>query len=321
MRNLELTKQNLKIARQNYETGQSGKSDMLRFKSQMAQDTQSLVEAINQLQQGFIALNQLLNQPLDTEIEVNDVALDEGVFEKYNYDQLVNLLDNPSTREPFIAFLTEEAKRNAPELKSLQYNLEAVERSLKLNTGGRFLPTLGVQGQYNRIFDRSGAGSQPPLGFGQLDENYSVGLNVSIPIFNQNQTNINRQTNIIQKDQLNLNKENIELAVDSNIRNSLLNLSNQISNIELSGISEEAAQESLELTQTAYSEGAVTVIQLIDAQNNYLNAKLASTNAVYNFLINGIQLERFLGYYFLLNSEEDNAEFNQRFLEYLNNRN
>ena len=230
------------------------------------------------------------------------------------------MLDNPATREPFIAFLTEEAKNNAPELKSLQYNLEAVARNLKLNTGGRFLPTVALQGQYNNTFSRSGEGSTAPIGFTMLDNNYNVGVNVSIPIFNQTKTSINRQTNSIQLDQLNINKENTELAIDANVRTGVLNLVNQISNIELSQVSEKAAKEALELTKASYANGAVNIIQLIDAQNNYLNTQLASTNAAYNFLINSLQLERFIGYYFMLNSKEDKIKFTQRFLEYSINR-
>ena len=321
MRNLEFTKQNLKIAEQNFEAGQSGKSDVLRFKSQMAQETQAVVEAINQLEQGFLTLNQLLNNPLDTEIDIEDVELNKGIFKEYNYEQLVSLLDSPSTRDPFIAFLIQEAKNNAPELKSLEYNLEAVERNLKLNSAGRFLPTVALQGQYNSTFNRSGAGSTAPQGFALVDNSYNASINVSIPILNQNQTNINRKTNIIQKDQLNINKANTELAIDGNVRIGVLNVINQISNIELSEVSEEAAKESLELTRVSYTSGAVSIIQLIDAQNNYLNAQLASTNAIYNFLINSLQLERFLGYYFLLKSKDENTEFTQRFLEFLNNRN
>ena len=89
----------------------------------------------------------------------------------------------------------------------------------------------------------------------------------------------------------------------------------------MSQVSEETAKEALELTQAAYTNGAVTIIQLIDAQNNYLNAQLAQTTAVYSFLINALQLERFLGYYFLLNTPEKNNEFTQRFLEYLSQKN
>ncbi|MCK8520792.1 TolC family protein [Aquimarina sp. D1M17] len=319
--NLDLTKKNLLIAEQNFEAGASGKSDVLRFRSQLAQNTQSLVESINQLEQGFIQLNQALNNPVNFEIDIEEALLNQGIFKSYNYDEFADLLDDPSLREPFIDFLIEEAKNNAPELESLQYNLEATTRSIKLNGPGRFLPTVALQGQYNRTFNRTGEGSTAPVGFELVDDNYNVSLNVSIPIFNQNLNNINRDTAIIQKEQLELNKENTELGIATNIRSQVLNMINQISNIQLSIVSEETAEESLELTQTSYSSGSVNIVQLLDAQSNLLNARLASANANYNYLINSLQLERFLGYYFLLNDEQDNIAFRQRFFDFLNGRN
>lgn len=321
LQNVGLTKKNLEIAEQNFEAGQAGKSDLLRFRSQLAQNTQALVESINQLEQSFIGLNQVLNNPLDYEIEVDDVTLDEGVFEKYNYNKLTGLLDDPRLRDPFIDFLIEEANKNAPELRVLDYNLDATERNIKLNGFGRFLPTLALQGQYNSTFSRSGAGSTAPAGFTFLDNNYNAVVSLSIPIVNQNLSNINKQTSIIQKEQLEINKENTELAIQTNVRTGVLNLVNQVSNIGLSKISEETAKEALELTQTSYSNGAVNIVQLLDAQNNYLTAQLSRTNATYNFLINSLQLERYLGYYFVLNSEAENEAFRQRFFEYLDTKN
>lgn len=321
VQNQQLTKRNLQIAEQNFEAGQAGKSDVLRFRSEMAQNTQAMVEAINQLEQGFVFLNQVLNNPTDLEIDVEDVELNEGIFEQYNYDQIFSLLDDPSLREPFIDFLIEEANRNAPELRSLGYNLAATERNIKLNGYGRFLPTLALQGQYNRTFSRSGAGSTAPQGFNLVDSNYNAGLSLSIPIVNQNLSNINKQTAMIQREQLEINKENTELAIATNVRNGVLDLINQISNIALSKISEEAAFEALELTRASYANGAVNIVQLLDAQNNYLSAQLARANATYNYLISSLQLERNLGYYFLLNSDQENEAFKQRFFEFLNNRN
>ncbi|MEM8507878.1 MAG: TolC family protein [Bacteroidota bacterium] len=323
LRNLNLTQTNLKIAEQNFDAGESGKSDMLRFRSEMAQNQQSLIEAINQLEQGFIVLNQVLNNPLETQIDVEDVILDQGVFERYNYDELKKFLDDPKLREPFIGFLTEEAFRNAPELKSLGYNIEAVERNIRLSGTGRLVPTVALQGSYNSVFNRSGAGSTVPpnLGFGLVDNSYNASLSLSLPIFNQNTNNINKQIATIQRDQLEINKDNTELAIDANVRNGVLNLINQVSNIELSGVSEETAAEALELTQSLYSNGAVNIVQLLDAQNNYLNAQLARVNAVYNFLISSLELERSLGYFFLLNTEVENEAFRQRFFEYINTRN
>jgi outer membrane protein TolC len=316
--NLNVTKKNLLIAERNYEAGQSGKTDLLRFRSEEAQNSQVLVEAINQLKQSFYALNHLLNNPIDFEIDIEEAELEEGVFKNYNYQQIGDVIDNPSMRKDFIAFLIEEAKINAPEIASLNYNLKATERILRLNSSGRFIPTLGLQGQYYRNFNQWGEGSSPKPA---LNDNYNIGLNLSIPIFQQNQQNINKQIAIIQKDQLTINLDNLRLNIERNVNEAVLEIINQITNIKLSNVSEETAKESLELTQTAYSSGAVTITQLIDVQRNYLQAKLSSSNATYNYLISSIQLERFIGRYFLLNTDAKNQAFIQRFNEFILSKN
>ena len=318
--NLELTKYNLKIATENYEAGQTGKSDVLRFKSEMAQNTQEMVEAINQLEKGYYNLNQLLNNPIETKIDVEEAELRKGIFSNYNYEQLGQFLDDPTLRFPFVKFLVQEAIDNAPELKALEYNLEATKRSERLFGSGRFLPTIGLQGQLFNEFSRSGVGTDFIAGFPEIPENYyTVGLNISIPIFNQNKQNINKQIASIQSEQLEISKENVILSKEKNINDAVLDLVNQISNIELSKVFEETAKEALDLTQTSYANGAVNIVQLLDAQNNYLQAQLASANATYNYLQSSMQLERSLGLFFLLQDESEREAFIQRFLEFTQN--
>lgn len=310
----------MKIAEENYEAGQAGKADVLRFKSEKAQNTQQMVEAINQLEQGYYALNQLLNNPIDTKIDVEEAELRKGVFSNYNYEQLGQFLDDPRLRQPFVKFLVQEALANAPELKALDYNLQATERSERLFGAGRFLPTLALQGQYFSEFSRSGVGTSFPEFLAVPPENYyTVGLNVSIPIFNQNKQNINKQIASIQKEQLEISKESIELSIERNINDSVLELVNQISNIQLSKVFEETAKEALDLTQTSYASGAVNIVQLLDAQNNYLQAQQASANATYNYLQRSMQLERSLGLFFLLQDASERDAFIQRFLEFTQN--
>ena len=103
--NLNLTKKNLQIANQNFEAGQSGKSDVLRFTSERAQNTQTFIESINQLQQAYISLNQLLNNPIDLEIDVDDAELGQGILKNYNYNLLKDIIDDVSLRNLFIANL------------------------------------------------------------------------------------------------------------------------------------------------------------------------------------------------------------------------
>lgn len=310
--NLQVTKLNLELAKQNFEEGASGKSDVLRFKSQLAQNTQSLIEAANDLKQSYNNINTILNNPIGTKIDIENAVISEGVFKIYNYDKISELIDSPITQPLFIEFLTEEAKRNAPELKGLSYNLEAIKRNYKLNSSGKFLPTVALQGQYNYFFNRSGAGSIPIIGTGIPDGSYNVGVNVSLPIFQQNLRNVAKRTTEIQQEQITLEQENINLIISQSVSNIVSDIATQIANIHITKIAEETAKESLELTQTAYKNGAVPVIQLIDAQTNYLQSQLASATASYGYLLTSIQMERIIGYYFLLHSEEDNQAFIDR---------
>lgn len=313
-RNLDLTKQNLLTAEQNFEAGQNDKTDVLRFRSELAQNTQSMVESVNELEQGFISLKQLLNLPLDVMLEVEDLSLEDGVFKQLNYEEVFELLDEPKLREPFIDFLVNEAKNNSPELKSLTHSLNATDKSIRLYGSGRFVPTLSLVGEYNQNFSRSGAGSESALSIPTDD--YNAALSLSLPIFSGYNNKINRQTAEIQKDQLQIIESNTALSIEVNVRNNVLTLINQIANIQLSKVSEETAKESLELVQSQYANGAVSIIQLLDYQNNYLNAQIAKTNATYTFLISALLLERSVGNYFILSSEEDNNDFMNRFMEY-----
>lgn len=316
-KNLNLTKRNLEIAAQNYEAGQSGKSDVLRFRSELVQNMQDNVESLNQLNQGYYVLNQLLNNPIDLIIDVDDAELDSGIFEEYDYHEFNGLLNDPVERKPFIKFLIQEALNNSPELKFLDFNLIATERSERLFGPGRFLPTVALQGQYNHVFSRSGAGSTfpvfiptPPDGY------YNVGVSLSLPVFNQNKQNINQQIATIQKEQIQFSTDNLKLQIEKNINDAVLEIINQVTNIELSKVFEETAKEVLELTQTSYENGAVNIIQLLDAQNNYLQAQLASSNAIYNYLLAMLTLERYIGNFFLLESTDERDAFIARFLEF-----
>ncbi len=320
--NLQVTKQNLELAEQNFQAGASGKSDVLRFRSELAQNTQSLITAGNRLSQAYFTINQLMNVDIATKIAIQDAKISLGIYKDYNYPEMIRLLDDPKMQSTLIVFLIEEAKNNAPELKNLGYNLNVVERNYRLNNGGRFIPTVALQGQYNLRFTQSGSGSVVPIGFPDIpDQGYNVGLNISLPIFQQNQRNINRQTAKIQEDQLLIQKDNIELNIETNINTIVFDIITEIANIEISKIAEETAKENLELTQNAYQEGAVPIIQLIDAQTNYLQTQLASATANYNYLLVSMQLERAMGYFFLMNSTTNNQAFIQRATQFMLNNN
>ncbi len=313
-KNLEVTRENLNIATENFEAGYQGKTDLLRFTSEKAQNTQVLIESKNRLDESFYLMNQLLNQDINTPIDIYDVSLDDEKFEKFYYKRFMDLLSQPKVRQDFVNFLVEEGYNNAPELKAIGYNKEAIEKQKKLYGLGRIIPTIALQAQYNNNFNQWGVGSQTDL---QIPSDYNVGLSLTVPIFNQNKKNINRKTASIQQEQLTFDEDNIKRSIEKDINDAVLQIINEIVNIELSSVSEATAREGLELTQTSYTEGAVNITQLIDAQRNYLQAQLDQSSAQYNFLIASLNLERYIGYFFLLHTPEENQSFFDRFNQYI----
>jgi outer membrane protein TolC len=318
MQNLEVTRRNLQIAQQNYDAGLTGRSDVLRFESQLAQNTQTMVETVSFLEFSFSEINRVLNHPLDREIDIIPIQLNDEVFSELDIEVMQEFLDDIRNRESFIQFLADEAIKNSPEIESLQQQLNIVDASIRLANTVRFIPDVALQGQYNYTFDRSGEGSTFPQGFiAPPDGYYSLGISLSLPLFQQNKQNINLQTAKITKNQLEILVQLTEQNIERIVENNALEALNQISNIRLSEISLEAAEENLELTQTAYSNGAVNIIQLIDAQTNLLNAQIANNNALYDFMLSTIALERSIGFYFFDLDEAQRNEFKLRLAQFI----
>lgn len=320
--NLKTTRRNLEIAELNFEVGESSKYDELRFTSELAANIQSFIDAQRDYQQSLYAINRLLNNPIDMDIDIEQADIGTGIFTGYSYERLKDLMDNPTLRPALVDFMIEVAMENSPELKNIGFNQEANERFYNLNNLGRLVPTVSLQGRYSLVLDRSGAGSTAPEGFLPLiDDFYTVGLNLSLPVFQQSQRNINKQSALIQKDQLEILQQDTERAIEQNINDIVVEILNRISNIEISKVAEKAAREALELTQASYAEGEALLIELVDAQNTYLNAQLASATANYSYLLAAIQLERAIGYYFLLNTDDANVVFMQRAQQFMLERN
>ena len=314
-RNLDASKQNLRIAERSFAAGQTGRGDVLRLQSESAQDMQALVEAVNALEQSFHAINQLLNQPIDREIDVLDIAMENRAFSNEDFEEIRRILDDPSLRDPFEDWLAMEAIANAPELRIFDYNIDVVGRSARLNGLERFLPTVAAGLDLNRTFTQQGVGAPDPAF--RLSQYYTLGVSASIPIFDSNQRRIARQTSLIQQDQLRVDRTSTEIAIERAVRDIVLDLTGEIANIQLSAISEEAAGESLTLAQASYASGAITVVELLDAQTNYLSAQLARASATYNFLATSVGLQRLVGHFSLLSSQELNDAYMQRFQQFL----
>ena len=74
----------------------------------------------------------------------------------------------------------------------------------------------------------------------------------------------------------------------------------------------DAAGNNLELVSDAYSQGLVSIIDLIDAQNAALVADLSAATAVYDFLVDWVEVERAVGRFSLFMTADGRNDFFDR---------
>ena len=149
-----------------------------------------------------------------------------------------------------------------------------------------YLPSVAVSGQLNQNLYRGGVGSEPPLNSEFYNTTWNAGVVLSYPIFDGNRRKINLQRTTIQQQQLNTEIENLDQNLTLQVRSSALDLLTSTTQLKYTRVASENAANNFDLMQKNYQQGTVSITPLIDAQKVALNAKLAYSLSVYNYLVN-----------------------------------
>ena len=286
--NVKVTETNLELAESRLRIGSSDRSEVLRWRSQIATDRRNLYAAEASREQAGINLNQLLHKPLSEPIGVTDNGISDqlSILES---EKFTRFFDNPRSFEVFTEFEVERAIDNAPELKRSQHIIASNERELKAAKRSYYVPDVNLNARYGENFDRSGTGSNNSL---LLDDEWSVGIEASLPIFTGGalKSEVSRSRNTLLQNQY--NNENLQEQIETRVRNSLKQAKGSYPAIRLANDAAQAAEENLSLVIDSYSQGAVSITDLIDAQDASLEANLAAVNAQYQFMIDWIEVQR-----------------------------
>ncbi len=288
---LNLSLVNLSLAKNRLQVGSSNAADVYRFESQIATDRQTLLQSQASLRSASEALNNLLHRPIGVVFKTIPATLehDEVLF---NGSDLEDLIDNERDLLIFQDLYIKLGQQMSPEVAQQDALIAASERQLKASRRSYYVPDVTLQGSRSRIFDESGRQAGTSL----EDENdWEISLNLSLPLYQGGQ----RKANVLKADyQLNQNKIQREQAlrlVEQNVRQFFHEINASYPSIELSELAAMSARQNYELIQDNYSQGVVSIADLIDAQNAALAAEQNAANAVYDFLIDLMNLQRSIG--------------------------
>ena len=293
--NLELTRSNLELAEIRRSVGTADSSEVYRWESQIATDRKGLIDAMGAQQVLEIQLNRIMHRPLGEVFRTEEVgATDPGLLTGHN--RFRGYTETPRRYATFIEFMVQDGLGASPELAEIDAAIAAQERILKAAKRAYWAPVLGLEATYEEILDRSGAGSTIPPGFELFprrdDTNWSIGFRASLPLFRGGARAADRLQAEIDLERLGLERSAVSERLEQRIRTAMANAWASFPGIELTQEAAEAAGRNLELVSDAYARGAVSIIDLLDAQNVAVNADLQATNAVYDFLIDLMEAER-----------------------------
>lgn len=316
--NLKLTRSNLELARVRESVGSAARDEVYRWESEIANGRRAVLNDQAQLKQAKVALNRILHRPLEEPFLTEEANLhDPLLFGDLN--RLFTFIDNPKHFSLFRNFQVQEGLNISPEIKQLNALIAGQERTVLNTQRAYWAPDVSLQADVDQRFAADGAGQAgppPALGTGQDNTQWSVGVGLTFPLFSGGSKEATESKALEDLRRLRLEREATIGRVEERIRSAMFQASASFPGIRLSREAAAASAKNLELVVDQYSRGAVEIIKLLDSQNAALNAKESAANAVYDFLIDLMNIERSVGRFDYFLYEDERAAWFGRITEF-----
>jgi len=298
--NLDFSEKNLELAIDRVAIGVSSSADQYRWETQVSNGKSAVFDSFSNVLITKQNLNRILNREISAQLEVMPLDLNNSMV--YSTEELFKLMDNTDTFERMYRFGLRKSFENTPEIKRLESIIAAKERELKILTRRHWLPDVSLTGQVSESLDNSSSAIDA-----SDDRDWQLMLNASIPFYRGGQTKAERKRGEIELAQLQNQLASVKQGISQTLRASMNNVITTLFNLEFSANAASAASKSLILVTDAYSKGTVPVVDLLDAQNASISANLAGVQASIGFFRASIEMQRAIGIYEFLMSDEQKA--------------
>jgi outer membrane protein TolC len=298
--NLRLTRDNLERARIRTQIGVASRAEVYRWEAQLAADRQTVIFANAQRNKTEIQLNRVLDRPGEETFATLEVGLEDPSLITSD-PRIHRYIDNPWVFRVFRAFHVDAAKGNSPELVALDARIRAQARSVAAAKRAFWVPVLGLRASLGRRLAEGGAGtlggaSPLPPEFPVPDRTtWEVGIQASLPLFAGGERTARRTQAEEELARLRTERAATANRIEQRVRSALHDTGASYTAIGLARESADAARRNFELVQDSYGRGVVSIIDLLDAQNAAITAEAAAANAINDFLLDLMDVERAVG--------------------------
>lgn len=288
---LKISRENLSVSEQQYnrieaqvEVGRSPNVDLLNQAAIVANDELTVIQRENVLESSITQLMRIMQDESGTEY----ILIMPEVDELDLFPVELNLQE-----------LVQTALKNRRDLRAQQLTIERNEYDEAI-ARANLLPTIsasaGVSGSYNdRFRDFNGEPLSYSDQFFDRNVNRFIGFNIQIPIFDR----LNRRTNL-QNTQISLKNsrlelDNIRFQINEEVRQAYNDYQSIVKELESTEKALIAAERAYETEYQRYEVGASTLIELNQANANFVQAQSNRIQTIYNFVFQEKVLEFYLG--------------------------
>ncbi len=308
---LELSQNQLERTIRLIEAGSLPINERYQIESQVALDQQAIIEARNSVDIGYLNLRQLMELPPDEVLRIEAPELEIPSVDP----------DNFTFREVY-----QQALNVRPEIKVAELQLESAEVGRDI-ARANFFPTLNFFGSLNTNYSnqsRRQTGSETVLVpqtliiedmpvdvlfeqefptfsespyFSQLNDNFgqSLGLNLSIPIYNNHRNKIGVEQAELNALNTQLNNLQVRQQLQQDVQNAIANAKAAQRSYQASRLAVASAEASFENAEKQFQAGAIDSYAYFDAQNNLDQAQVNLLRAKYQYVFNVIQVQFYQG--------------------------
>ena len=266
---LQLTQEQIEINRQQVEAGKLAAGKLLETESQAAQEELDVTNRENSLWISKITLQQLLELPITDGFDIAVPDID--------FDQVAATLLSVDT-------VYERAVEERPEIKSRELAVESADRQIAVAKAQQY-PSLSANAGYSNSYYKMSGMPNPSLS-DQLDVHgsKSIGLSLSIPIFNGWQARTSVKNSKLQYQNTQLELQQAKNTLLKEIQQVYVNAQAALKRYESSQKAVGSADESFRYVKEKFDLGIVTPLEYNESKNRLTQAQSTFIQAKYEYL-------------------------------------
>ncbi len=274
---LNVTLEQLDYNKKQVDAGNLAKGKLLETEAQFASEELTLANYENQLKMSLIVLEQLLELPLSDGFDIVIPEIDAS-----NLGKELLIADS----------VYAIAVMERPEIMSKELNLGSIQKQVSI-ARAQLYPKLSFDASYynnfNNKYTYAPVGGVPGenIPFGEQIKNNrrtSVGITLSIPLFNGLSARTNLNNSVIQyesaSNELQLEKNNLRKQIQQVHANAMA----AMKKYDASEKAVNSAEEAFRYVQEKFNLGIVTPLEFNDAKNKVTAAQSSFIQAKYEYI-------------------------------------